>query len=165
MKSKKGFLGDAIFLVAFLFLMSVVVVLGWFTLSKINDSWQNSTELPAESKTIMSNWSGRYVSVFDWFMAIVFIGMVIAMILSAYLLRNTPVLAGIAILVLFITIGIAMRVSNAYRGFISAEGIAEYAASFNITNTIMDNLPKFLLFILVIFVIVLYAKGRGQMSV
>lgn len=165
MKSKKAFLGDAIFLVAFLFLMSIVVIVGWFALSKVNDSWQNSTELPTESRTIMSNWSGRYVSVFDWFIAIVFIGLVIALMISAYLLRSNPVFAGIALLILFITIGIAMRVSNAYRSFISSEGIAEYAVSFNITNTIMDNLPKFLLFILVIFVIVLYAKGRGQMSV
>jgi F0F1-type ATP synthase assembly protein I len=161
--NKKGFLqGDSIYFMAMFFMLGIVVVIGYYVLSNINTEFQADTLIPTEAKTVLSKWTTKYNAVFEWFMVTVILGIFIGFIVTAYYLQTNPVFTAISLLILIIAVGISIYLANAYYSFSSSSGITQYAEAFPITQLIMNKLPIFMVFIMVIYIIILYAKGGNQ---
>lgn len=156
---KKGFIGDGAFFSVFFFIFSIVVIVGWITLSSVNDVFNNSTTIPNESKILLNKYSQRYPVVYDWVIGLVLFAIIIGMIITGFFLKSTPALATVGIIVMIIIVGFSMFLSNSYRSFVSSDKVSSFAEKFTIMNIIMDNLPKIILFLLVIFIIILFSTN------
>lgn len=160
--NKKGFINDWIFYMVMILLFSIIIVILYMTLSKANDGWQSSATIPTESKTIMSNWTSRFRSTFDWFIATIFIGIAIALIITAYLVRGNPIYVAIMFIVFPIIIMFGYRFANIFYNFSSSTGIQTYSSQFSVLTVIMNKLPILLIFLFAAFIIILFSKGRGD---
>lgn len=160
--NKRGFIGDYLFYIVILFVFSIVIVSAYYTLSNINTKWQNVSQIPTESKTILGNFKTKFLSVFDWFIVTIMVGLLIGIVLLALVVRAHPAFVGIAILMLIIVGGIGVRLSNAFNVFATSTNIVSAGNEFTLLPMIMNNLPKFITLLFIIFIIVLYAKSRSN---
>lgn len=160
--NNKGWVVDFIFWMVMLLVFAILFVILYMTLSKANDGFQSTASIPTESKDMLGNWTNRFRIMGDWFMATIFIGFGIALILTAFLVRDNPIYVGIAIL-LFIIIGsLGYRFANVFYQFSSSSGIQPYSSQFQIIPLEMNQLPIVIIFMFVVFIIVLFGKSRSD---
>lgn len=160
--NKKGFFMDYLMWMVFILIFAIVVIIAYMTLSKSNDGFQSDSNIPTASKTILGNWTSRFKSVFDWFMVTVLLGVSIGLIISAWIMRDSPAYIVIAIICLIIIGSLAYRFSNVFYQFSSSSGIQPYSSQFSLTPMMMNRLPILIIFILVLFIIVLFGKSRSD---
>ena len=161
---KKGQIAmiDYLFYIVMLLVFSITIIIAYITLSKTNTEFQASAEIPTESKTLVSNWTTRFKFTFDWFLATLVIGIGIAMIISAVLLRDNPMLVGISIIMWIIIGSLSYRFANVFYQFSSDSTIQPYSSQFSLIPIIMNNSPYIIILLLVVFIIVLLGKSRSD---
>jgi len=92
-----------------------------------------------------------------------FIGFIISLIISSYLIRTSPIFMVIMIILLFIITIFSFIISNTYQGLI--EGGGEFG-SFSLTNYpktnfIFSNLPLLFFIVDIFSLIAMFAKSGG----
>lgn len=92
---------------------------------------------------------------FDYVVVAIFAGLIIATILSAFLINVHPAFLWLFLLVTMLAIIVSVPLSNAYQ-------LANMTSksSFPLTSFIMNNLPVLTLIVGVFAVVVVYAKSR-----
>ena len=166
LKSKKGFIGDIALFSIMLFAMVILLVVLYYTYTQVNNAWQSNSNIPSESKSIMAYQSSKFLSVWDGWIIVALVGYLIALVISALAIRTHPVFGGLALLVLIAIGVVAVNLANAYYSFATGTpGLSAAAEAFSKSGFVMNNLPYFIIGFGIIFIIVLYAKSRSQVSV
>lgn len=161
--NKKGNL-DLVWIILILFVAVIILIFSGFFFNKFKTEIEdegafqdNETQNALEkTSTTMSN--------LDLTIFFVFIGFIIFLIVSSYLIRTNPIFVVIMVIILILITLMAMIFSNVYQGIVEGDlEIQEFVESdYPITNFIFYNLP-FLVFIVDIFsLIALFAKGGGD---
>ena len=158
--NKKAFMGDGLFNITYLFIIGIFLVAMWILISNINTAWNSNPDLPDVSKNIFSKYSNNFVRINDSMFLLITIGFIIALVVTAILVKSHPVFAVVGIIIMIVFVAVSIYLSNAYRSFVSNSEIGVYAADFTMLNSIINNLPKFSLFMLVVFLIILFAKSK-----
>lgn len=158
---KKAFLGDMMLYAVILLVFGIFFVTMFMALSKTNEGFQSSN-ITQESKDIVNTYTSKFKGVYDNFTVTILIGVVITMIITAFILRNHPVFAGIAILVMILIVGVTFYLSNFWHSFAASDGVSTYAEQFTLTTIILNNLPKFIVVLIVIFIVILFSKSKSQ---
>jgi hypothetical protein len=160
--NRKAFIGDTLYFAVFLFVFFITVVIAYFVLSNINTSMQADSSVPIESKNILDKFTTRFKASQDWGAVTLLIGFLIAIVISAFVLRTYPALGIIMIVIMVIFVGIALRFSNAFHSFATSDNMVSTSSQFTIIPNIMNNLPKILLVVTTIFIIILFSKGKNR---
>ena len=95
------------------------------------------------------------MATFDYFIVAIFAGLVIATVLSAFLINVHPAFLWLFILIMTLAVIVSVPLSNAYQ-------LADLTAktSFPLTGFIMNNLPLLTVITGIFAVVVVYAKSR-----
>lgn len=160
MKNRRGFIGDIPLLIGVLFLVAVLIIVGYHFYTSFNDQYQAS-DADAQSKALLQTNKDRYVSLFDGIFGFVFALLMIALFISVTQIPSNPAFFFITVILIVVLIGGAAIFSNAYEDISTDTNINSTSSEFTFVPYLMGNLPIVVLFMGVIFMIGLYMKLRG----
>lgn len=158
--NRHGFVGDAAYVVAVLFAVALVVVIG----IKLFDSWNvayQDTDASVEAKAISQELNDRYASLWDGIFMLVFGMFAIAMVVSVAALGTSPEFFFITIIVGFFILGGAAALSNTFLDATNTPELSSSASQLTFIPLVMNNLAEVALFLLALLLVGLFVKARG----
>lgn len=156
LKNKKGDIPDLFFIIP-MFLVIIVAAFAGLTIYKSYYASVNDT-LNDQSREITTS-AGAALEHSDYMVLIIFFGLALGVIISAFWVQTHPAFFFMSLLLLVIAIFIAPSISNAYMTFENDSVMGTTAASFPMSSYIMEYLPLFIAIIGTITLIVLYMKS------
>lgn len=162
MKSKKGFLGDYMLYMVLLFVLAVGILVIYYVFSTINTSWQAAPGLTDQSKSMVSDFTTRFVGVWDFFYLLLVVGFALVTIILGFALRSHPVFAMLGLLIMLILGMVSVFLANAYNSIASTSAFSSINAEFTFMSFLTTKLPHIVLILGALFLIVLYAKNKNQ---
>lgn len=151
----KGSLTDVLTATVLLFAFSVVVILAWnlFTVANTN------------APVGMNFAYGKgFMELFDGALALLYIGLMLVALLSAFFVYSHPAFAILGILFMFILIPLSGALNNAFMQFMANTNISSAVTAFPLLLGIMSNLPTITLVLQFLVVIVIYMKNRSSQN-
>lgn len=132
----------------YVFNTSVDVMLG---VGEVNESGDTVAALEAAQAL-----TGRL----DWVLFAIFIGLVLAMLISAWFIPGHPIFMFVYFLAVLILVVVAAVLSNAWDTFSDTAPISASTSSFGITNHLLNNLPLYLGVAGFLGMVILFGKPR-----
>lgn len=163
-KNKKGNLQDAIFIIVTLFAFALVGIIGLIIVNSIQDA--NITSGSLGNTSIVNNTLANGLAFFEsldviFVWVIVLLG--ITMMISAYFINTHPVfLFGGGIIFILIGIILASGFAEAFLTLTDSPAFDNVRGDFVVRTWAFSNLPVILLFLFVMAIIALWAKGVFQ---
>jgi F0F1-type ATP synthase assembly protein I len=152
---------DILFIALFMFVLGTVILISYLMLNDINDSFQDQEGMSAKGKEIISDSESRFTSNFDAIFGFVFIGISIAVIISAFMIDTNPVFMIISLILVIFFIIVAALMSNAYYEVESNSAFSDFAEDFRLMHFFMNNLAYYVLIEGVLVMIALYTRTGG----
>lgn len=159
MISKKGSIADTFVVPVVIFTLAIIVVLGLYLGNTISTNLIPHINSSQAAVDAVNNVTAA-LPTFDYFFLAVFIGLILAAIVSGFLIDAHPIFALLFFIMMIIATVVAVPLSNAYEALTSDPLIAPSAAQFPIINAVMSHLPLIALIIGILMIIVIYAKSQ-----
>lgn len=155
----KGFISDLMLIGVLLFFFAITIVTSFMFFS----GWHNKMvetgfDNPAETSVFNS------FSIFDSLFALFFLGLIIALFGSVFMLNTHPIFFIGVFLVWILVIIFGVVFANVYETYATNVSISSYAQTFPMTMFIMKNLPKELSVIGGLTIILMFGKRRMSNS-
>jgi hypothetical protein len=165
MKSKKASIFDVFFVGAMLFGLAIVILVALYFSDAITTAMLpafNSSQPAMDAMIAMQS----ALPTLDYFFLAIFIGFILTMIISGFLIDTHPIFTLIYFLMLILAIVVSVPIANAFEAIISDPIFASVASHLTMTAYIMSKLPLITLILGIIMIIVIYGKsqytGGGQ---
>ena len=156
LKFKKATMLDTLPIMIILLAIGIGALVGTNILSSVKTEFVDNNAINSTiGRNIITNAESDYPAVFDNVIPFVFIGLMLAMIISAILVRTQPVFFFISVILLVLMIVIVPVISNTWEA--ACNTLSTECSSFTRTQFIFDNLPLFLTIVGIITFVVLYA--------
>lgn len=157
----KGVL-ELILVFVILIVMAIVVIFGHLFLSEFKTAANgtlNETSLGIIDKGIVAQ------TTYDGMFAFMFVGLVIAVIISGLYIQTHPLFFAVSLFSLVLVVMISGFFTNLFYDFTTNPAITDTAANYPIMTKIFYNLPVIVSFIGVAILIIWYAKAKGDSGV
>lgn len=143
-----------------MFAMGLTILFGRLLLTSFNTELgdNSTTPLSPVGLQILQDNNERYTPVFQSVFVIVWIGLFLATIVSAFFIRTHPVFFVVGIFILAIYTLMNAIYSDIYGEVIATEELAAAGTQMSVITYVMQYFPFFMIFFAVIVVIVLYSK-------
>lgn len=159
-KSKKGTVLDIIPILILLTLLGVGVLVGEKIMSEAKTNLVDEGGLDSTvGQNIMSAKATSYSQVFDLVIPLIFVGLSLGMIISAFLIKSHPFFFIIMICLLALLLLIAPVFSNIYGQ--ACDQLSDECDKFDKANYILDYMPFLLMLGGIVTIIVLYAVFKS----
>lgn len=161
MRNKKGSVTDVFIIGAAIFILAITILLGSYLYNRVATEMLphiNSSTAATNAINAMTN----TLPTFDYFFLAVFIGLVLAMIISGFMIETHPVFTFVFFIMMVLATIVAVPISNSYEAFANDPIFASTAANFAITNLILTKLPLITLVIGILMIIVIYGKSQFE---
>jgi len=158
-KNKKGFVGDVMTIILFLFITAIVILIAYKALGVINDGLQASDDIADRGKEIMQDSKEGYVDVWDGIFGFMLVGLSIAAVIGAYMVDTHPVFMVLSLIVLAAFIIVSATMSNAYYEVESNSAFSTFAEDFKIMHYITNHLPYYVVVEGILITVALFAKS------
>lgn len=96
----------------------------------------------------------------DWVVFGIFIGLVLAMLISAWFIPGHPIFMFVYFLAVLVIVVVGAVLSNAWETFSGTAPISASASAFSITNHLLNNLPLYLGVAGFLGMVILFGKPR-----
>lgn len=155
--SSRGFFGDILTVMTYMFVFALVIVMMYFVLSTFSTEL-NETNVPNESKYIASRAVVQY-TIFDGLFVLAYAGFNFAAIIMAFQIRSHPIWFAFFVLITPLFAIIAAVLSNVFQETITASAdLTTAATAYPMINTVMLNLPLLTVIMLTIAAIIIFTK-------
>jgi len=159
--NKKGQVEEVPFVLVMIFIIGFLFFFGLYIMNKISGSIAPALEAQAPGAGNIINSVNSFANnAFNGFFLFVIVGLILALLITAFLSFIHPVFLLIFAILLVPTIIVSTTLSNAYE---KISGLSEFSSVINnlrILNYIMLHLPYFIAIIGILFLIILFAKTR-----
>lgn len=154
LRYRKGTVIDILPILFFILLLGMLALIGSRILTDITPQL-NTTLTSNVSINIINEANSDYSIIFDTVIPLFFVGLMLGMIVSAFLIKTQPLFFMVTVLLLVLLVLIVPVVSNIYMEL--CDSLPVQCAEYNRTQWIFDRLPLLLTFAGFITAIVLYA--------
>ena len=155
---KKGNAAD-IFVISVIFLVLAIFIITLFYIQDgIRDQMGEAGVISTENFAIIDDATNNFSGLWDGIFVFVFVGLVIATIIGAALVRVYPAIFFISLFLLAIAISLSAVFSNVFEEYTTG-AFSNAASEFPMISHIMGNWPIYITVIGILILIVLYAKG------
>lgn len=166
--NKKGNVEDIIFGVVMLFVIIICLFAIMQCFDKVAISINSSDTISPVTKDDLNVKARTLPSVMDSTYLIVFVGVFISIIVSAYIIRSNMLFLFIALILLAIFIVISAALSNIVEGYVNDPNNIDYMAThFQLSQYMILHYPLFVMGFGMLILIILYGKiqsgGGGGM--
>lgn len=163
--NSQGSIQDLVFLVIFVFVISIVGLLVFKISDEFTQKFTEMDEPPQMAKDGAKEVNSMFSSVMDTTFLIVVIGIAVAAIALAALVRVHPVFIIFFIFALVILIVIAMTFANMYDEMAKKDVLKEQAEKLTFMSNVMIYLPWFVAGLGTVLAIVMYKTRGGPVQV
>lgn len=163
LKNKKGII-EVITMIVLLFIVAIGFIAVIFTGLKLNDTLgPKLAELQGsdESFTPMNETINKTIGAADYLFLALFVLLLISIIITSFLFFSHPVFLVIYIILAVGAIIVSVPISNAYEKVSQIGVFNESVSHLPIVDYILLHLPLFTLGIIIISIIVIYAKSQS----
>lgn len=140
-KNKKGSLVDIIIIGAVLLFFGIVLLFGFKITSAFNDKVQSMSEIPTNAKVASQTLTGHYSGSMDYGFLLLAIGISIATLVLAALVRIHPIFVPLYFIGLVIVIFLCGVFSNIYQEMAADSNLIAFADQLVFTSHILHYLP------------------------
>lgn len=161
LRNKKGSGIDNLWVAVVFFSLAIfflVLMVMWNAFStEMDDVWTGSSKGP-----IIKNNAQNAVNQFDWIMVVVWVGLHLGILGTAYLLKTHPIIYVVSLLLIGLLALITAPLANAWDEMTDEPELSSAADSFPKLNYILENYPKLEIIWAIVTVIVMFALARNQ---
>lgn len=141
LRDKKGSISDLLLVGMILLVLGVTILIGFKVTSEFNSRIQTMDVIPADAKAISATVTGKYPSVIDNTFLFLAIGLALAAIVLASLVRVHPIFIPFYFIALLLVIFFCGIFSNIYQGMADSTALASTASQLTFTTHVMVYLP------------------------
>jgi hypothetical protein len=160
--NKKGFVGDIIFVLVFIFITVVCIAVGY----TIYNNWTDATEdMEMFNTSINENITASAnvtLAGFDYLFIFIVVGLVILTIISTFTIQTHPIFFFISSLLLVIAVIFAGEFANIYDTIVGTTGFTGVEGAYPVVTYFMNNFPTMMLIFGAILLVILFAKEKMQ---
>jgi hypothetical protein len=154
--NKKGSLIDLIVIGVVLLFFGVVLLIGFKVTSEFNDEIQAHPDIPTRAKTASTTLTGHYSGTMDYGFLLLAIGIAIATLILAALVRIHPVFVPLYFIGLVIVIFLCGIFSNIYQEMAANTNLITQADQLIFTSHILTYLPLIVGIFGILLMIIMY---------
>lgn len=136
---------DTLTILIIMIVLSIGAVIGYSQLDVLNDDIQNQTTFSNESKEVSQNLTDKYVPLMDNLYLMAFIMLIIAVVISVFLIDSHPIFFVISFILLIAVFVVAVLVANVYEEFMTDVSFASYANLFTYMHWVNSNLVELMI--------------------
>lgn len=140
-KNKRGSLQDVIIIGVVLLFFGMIVLFGFKIQSEINTQVQAHDDIPARAKTASATLTNHYSGTIDYGFLLLAVGLAIATLILAALVRIHPVFIPLFFIGLVIVIFLCGVFSNIYQEMAGNSELTALADQLTFTSHILEYLP------------------------
>jgi len=163
MKSKRASARDIIFVAIILFVFGIAFFI-------VNSIWTTTSNqminigVINESNTTVQVLEGtqRAINRADYIMMGLFVGLVLALIITGWFIGGVPIFMFIYFIVVVITVVVSTVLSNVWESVTTISIFGATIGNFPVTNNLLLNLPIYMAVVGVIGLVVMFAKPYFQ---
>lgn len=160
--SRKGNVGDIALIIVVMFSFALIVIIGKNVFVDLNEGMQDAGFMSNRSVSILDNFESNYTTIFDGIFLFVFVGLIVGVAISAFMIKSHPAFFFVTIILLAFFIIIAAIFSNVYEDISTNEAFVDQSADFTVINHIMGNLPVWITIGGALVLLALYIKSRAE---
>tara|TARA_R100000656_G_scaffold114808_1_gene87300 strand:+ start:7683 stop:8213 length:531 start_codon:yes stop_codon:yes gene_type:complete len=153
---KKGSLQDIMLVIGIILFFAVVVLFGFKVSSAYNDQIQIMDDIPDDAKAASETLTGHYSGVVDNMFLVLTVGLAIATLIMAALVRIHPIFIPLFFIALMLTVFLAGVASDIYQGIAANTNLASLAEELVFISTVLEFLPIFIGVFGLILMVVMY---------
>ena len=161
MSNKKGSVIDNVFLLISALVLVLIIILGYYILSSVLAAFHASPVIDPTTLVQADNFASKYVSIFDYAFLFILIGLTLTSIIGASMTDTHPILFGVSLILLIVTIFAAMLIQYVYQEIATVGTISIYESQFTIIPYFMGHLPFYILGLSALIIVMTLAK-RSQ---
>jgi len=139
--NKKGSIQDIIFVGIMLLVLGISTLFGFLFVSNINDQFQSNDIITANGKTASQSLTDNFPGVIDNSFLLLAIGMALAVLILAALVRVHPIFIPLFLIGLIFVIFFSGVFSNIYQGIAANPNMIAYSSQLTFTTNILTYLP------------------------
>lgn len=156
---RRGSALDVILIGVVVFVFAIAFLVMHFTANKIYDGMLQNPVINSSSKTVGVLESSKHVTdKLDYWSLGVFIGLLMAIIITGWYISANPLFMGLYVVVVIIAVIASMILSNVWETFSQRPVFVQSVASLPITNHLLNYLPYYVAVAGIIGIIVVFAK-------
>jgi len=166
--NKRGSLLDHLYIPIILFFTAIIIIIAYLILNVVQDGFYDGLAgTPDVNRTMVNDLFQKGIDgikLFDTMFIIFLAGLSMAVLISAYYVDTNAAFFWVSIFLLLVLITLSAIFSNAYETFRTTAGIATLsdgtpiADAFTKMNFVMSNMPLYILVMILLGIIVFYAK-------
>ena len=166
--NRKGSLLDHLYIPIILFIVAITVIIAYLILSVVKVGFYDGlATTPDVNRTMVDGIFQQGLDglkLIDTLFIIFLTGLTMATLISAYYVDTNAAFFWVSIFLLMVLIIVAVVFSNAYEEFTNAIVVdgTRYADDFPKMNFVMSNMPLYLLAMVLLSIIVFYAKRSSS---
>ena len=170
-KNKSGNIPDILMFMVILFAVVIFLVILYYVWTQLSPEFNTALGgvMPEGDTKYSINDTSQQVTestlTFDSMMPLLITGLLVMVLVSAFMVRSHPVFFFISIMILAIFIVLSVIFSNVYQTITDDSEISTTSSDFSITNLFMDKLPYIILIVSVLTFIILWGKPGGSSQI
>lgn len=157
--NRKGVFVDSLFFLVMMFAVAIGLVIAWIGTKAVLDGLMGAP-VDTTIKTTLTTPFYRLDSVWDGVFVMLIVGVSLAILVTSYVLASNPAFFFIFLLIVSLFGVMSGYFANAYEIFESDALVSPAASSFPGTSFIMENYLYYVIVLVVLMVIVFFAKPR-----
>jgi hypothetical protein len=151
---------DGFLFLAVLFIIAIIGVLGYMTLSQFNNKMQTDNNFGGFERGIVNDLTNRYVGWADGLFVFFFFMIWMMTIVASFSVSVSPVFLGLSIILMMVTIVVGAILSNVYQTMMADPQMLAYSAPFTLTTFLFNHYVAIVMIAVFSIAGVLYAKVR-----
>ena len=161
--NRKASVQDIIFAIVIFFALAIGFLIIHKVVGEVSTQLINTTVINESSDAVSAIQGGVTISNrLDYILMMVFIGFILAIIVTGWLIGGHPLFMVLYFIILVIGVAISAILSYVWEQVVSQPAFTTTVLSFPIANAILENLPVYATIISFIGIIVMFAKSYQQ---
>lgn len=159
-KNKKGSMEDVIFIAVIVAILAIFILVVAYITPEISDKLRGTDINNSAAARSALNYSDTFASRLNNVFLIVFVGLLMGMLVSAFLIEAHPIFIPIFIIFLGFAVFAGVIMSNVYETFSENSELAATAAQNTYVTAILNNYVLIIIVIGVLSMILTFGKSR-----
>jgi hypothetical protein len=158
---KRGFVLDIFTGLVYLFISAIVIYVAYGVMTNVNAGF-TASGISNESSNAMSLVTSAMTLLNPLFLFII-VGLFGALIYSAWTIDTNPMLFVISLVLIIPALVLSSALGDVFSSFSNSSSMTSFVGyNFNYISLVFENFDKIAVVLIVVFLIVLYAKARVQ---
>lgn len=163
MLNRRGSAQDVLLIGVLLFAFGIGFLILHMVGTQIYDGLLANSQIQTSTATIeVLNAAKAQLAKLDLFFLAVFIGLVLALIITSWFISTNPLFMSLYVVIIIIAVVVSMGLSNAWEAASQRPAFVTSLAAVPITNHVLSYLPYYIAVVGMIGCIVLFAKPSFQ---